>query len=272
VSVSAFMSAACVANASLNYRWEQVATLPSDVAVFSGITLSPEVITVPVLSVSSPNLYFPRFSFQADRRYAFRCTVTNSQGNSNAIVVAMDITAKPLVGSIAGGDRNVRVDRPLLLNASTSRDPDAPELGVTGMVFAWSCVRAVSQAACFSGSELSANTALITVPASSLSVSSGDSYVFSVIVTKGSRTASARVTIDISALPVPAVSIMPIPAFFTLDSRVVLRGNAVPTGTRPVFNGCVSRPRRLTSLFACLTQPQTSLWRCDGCVTLKMST
>jgi len=99
------------------------------------------------------------------------------------------------------------------------------------MLFAWTCTRLTSQVPCFSGSELSSSSAVVTIPSSSLVVTSGDSYVFSVTSTKGSRSATATVTISTSALPLPAVSIQPVPAFVTVDSRVVLRGAAEQTGT-----------------------------------------
>jgi len=44
ISVTASMSAACVANVSLNYRWEQVNALPSGVEEFAGVTLSSETV------------------------------------------------------------------------------------------------------------------------------------------------------------------------------------------------------------------------------------
>jgi len=187
--------------------------------------------------------------------------VTNSQGNSNSIVSVIAITPKALVASLQGGDRGVRVDRPLVLSAAPSRDPDAPEAGnstvhatmqfepvssvdisplmlcrvtrsgITGMVFTWACTREGSQAACFTGSELSSTQSVITIPAASLVLTSGSAYVFSVTITKGSRTAvSPSVSISTSALPLPAVSIQPVPSFVNVASRVVLRGAAVPTG------------------------------------------
>jgi len=44
ISVTASMSAACVANVSLNYRWEQVTSLPAGVEEFAGVTLSSETV------------------------------------------------------------------------------------------------------------------------------------------------------------------------------------------------------------------------------------
>jgi len=55
--------------------------------------------------------------------------VTNSQGNSNTIVVVTNIVPKPIVASIQGGNRDVRLDRPMVLNGSLSRDPDDPTAG-----------------------------------------------------------------------------------------------------------------------------------------------
>lgn len=94
--------------------------------MFTGCTYQ---ITIPALSLNSPQLFFPRFSFTADRRYAFRCTVTNGGGRNNSVVVALNIVSKPITANIIGGNRNVRVNLPLTLNASISRDPDAPEAG-----------------------------------------------------------------------------------------------------------------------------------------------
>jgi len=44
ISVSAAMNTACVGNASLSYRWEQVSALPSGVEDFAGINLSSETV------------------------------------------------------------------------------------------------------------------------------------------------------------------------------------------------------------------------------------
>lgn len=104
-------------------------------------------------------------------------------------------------------------------------------VGVSGMTFSWSCTRSVSQTACFTAGVLATSSAVLTIPSASLVLTAGDDYVFAVTATKGSRTASASVTIETSALPVPTVAVQPVSAFITVDTRVVLRGTAIPTCT-----------------------------------------
>jgi len=161
ISASTHFTSGCAvsANATLSFLWEQVSSLPSQDAAFTGIVLSADVvgvaviqtrsmqlddviafhddgqITIPATSITSRTLYFPRFFFaHANRQYAFRCTVTSVDAaanttSSNSAVVALLITSRPLVAAIRGGDRVLSMDQPLVLNGTASRDPDAPEDG-----------------------------------------------------------------------------------------------------------------------------------------------
>jgi len=127
--------------------------------------------------------------------------MTDTPSINNSATVEVVVAQQALRAVVAGGaSRQVGRDASFTLDGSDSNDPD--EDTATPFAYAWACA-AVSAGADCSGLALAA-TATVNVPSSSLSVGT---YRFTLMVSKGSRTASASSSVEVVAGSPPAVAI-----------------------------------------------------------------
>ncbi len=131
--------------------------------------------------------------------------------------VLLDLSQAKLVG---GGARTVSRDSTLVLDASPSTDPDSAP---GPLLFAWSCFTS-SGSLCYSTDTqlplLFANTSVVSM--STLSLLPG-TYIFSVVVSKDTRTADVLFsTVSIASAPVPTVELGPFPQVINPADTLVL--------------------------------------------------
>ena len=140
---------------------------------------------------------------QALQTLSFRVVgfMTDTPSINNSATVEVVVAQQALRAVVAGGaSRQVGRDASFTLDGSGSNDPD--EDTATPFAYAWACAAVDSGADC-SGLALAA-TATVNVPSSSLSVGT---YRFTLMVSKGSRTASASSSVEVVAGSPPAVAI-----------------------------------------------------------------
>jgi hypothetical protein len=97
-----------------------------------------------VFSGTGPTLEIPPFTLVPGLRYSVKVTAKPASGSRAEHSQDIDVGFSPLVAFISGGDRLAYLEGSLLLNASSSHDPDFPperaERDAEPMVFTWSCV------------------------------------------------------------------------------------------------------------------------------------
>lgn len=119
---------------------------------------------------------------------------------SCTVIIKSSITSPYCVG-----DRLVSAFLPLVLDASSSFDPDT--LQTTGLHYHWDCFDvAAPTSPCPFSAPLAEDKAVVTIPASSLV--GGKSYVFGVTVHKDDKATTVTVTIVVVAnFTVPQVGV-----------------------------------------------------------------
>ncbi|KAG5190178.1 REJ domain-containing protein, partial [Tribonema minus] len=177
---------------AMKFSWQETSGNLASVAAFQ--TTNPRALRIPA------------GTFASGLTYIFKGTcMLGSFGNSAMVTVT--VKAQALLARIAGGSRTVGTAQAVIMDASSSSDPDA-EAGV--MAFQWQC-RTVFDTACTdvsSGAEVNLATLSTTaLAAGSLNVGT---YTFQVTVSKGSRSATASVLVTVVAGDPPKTAITPL--------------------------------------------------------------
>jgi hypothetical protein len=131
--------------------------------------------------------------------------IANFKNSAKQASVDVNLVAEgsPLQALLHGPSGSISGDRTLMLNAKKSYDPD----DVTGnepMAVMWECLRSDYPAPCFAGTDYGEQSGLTWKLKAAL-LSPNLQHTFKVTVTKGSRSASASVTV----MPLPAASRVP---------------------------------------------------------------
>jgi hypothetical protein len=143
----------------------------------------------------------------AGATYTVNVNVTDSLGKSNTATATIVAQRSPLLVSVTGGDRVLPASRSLTLDASSSYDPDYPELGAAGMNYTWVCIRGGSRygASCGLGNIQSAATVSLGRLAEGI-------YIFTLNGrAHDGRSASVPVTVTALASEPPYASLSPLP-------------------------------------------------------------
>jgi hypothetical protein len=142
----------------------------------------------------------------AGSTYTVLVNVTDSLGKSNTAAATIVVQRSPLVVSIVGGDRVLPASRSLMLDASSSYDPDRPAVGAAGLNYTWVCIRGGSRYGASCGLGSISRAAVVNVG----TLAEGD-YVFTLMGrTFDGRSASASVTVTALASEPPYASLSPL--------------------------------------------------------------
>lgn len=186
------------------------------------------------LFIAAGTLYLS--SIGSFNSYAFQLTCVTTFGNVSASVQVVVIPRK-LIAIIDGGSyRTVSSSQTLILNATGSYDPDSVPINST---YKWTCsMSANSNLPCIynSSSTLSDQNwsqSVISIPAYFLIA--GSKYYFTLQYSKGNRSSTSTVLVDVVAGDVPIVSITNFnPLIVNQDSKVVVRASAYIPSTSPI--------------------------------------
>jgi len=148
-------------------------------------------------------LSIPADSLVALNTYVFRVVgfMTDTPNVNNSATITVEVAQQSLIAIISGGTyMQYGVDTSFELDGSSSYDPDD-----TSELFSyfWVCAASSSAASC-DGLTTATDSSILSVPTLSLPV--GD-YLFTLIVSKGSRNDTAEVDIEIVAGAPPVISI-----------------------------------------------------------------
>jgi hypothetical protein len=198
------VSASICTSESLSYKWRQT----------SGTHVS---LTDVVLTLSSVTL--PASVFPSESTYEFAIDVTSSTANTS-VSFTVTVVYDALIAVIADGDRVVGASSTFTLDGSKSRDPSST---AETQHYAWSCILenfSACPAALNTLLSQGTTTSIITV-ALSLPV---DTYKFTLVYSKGARTASTTVTIRVVNYSPPSVSVSALPPIIRASSKVSIVG------------------------------------------------
>jgi hypothetical protein len=198
------VSASICTSESLSYKWRQT----------SGTQVS---LTDVVLTLSSITL--PASAFPSESTYEFTVDVTSSTANTS-VSFTVTVVYDALIAVIADGDRVVGASSTFTLDGSKSRDPSNT---AEAQHYAWSCILenfSACPAALNTLLSQGTTTSIITV-ALSLPV---DTYKFTLVYSKGARTASTTVTIRVVNYSPPSVSVSALPPIIRASSKVSIVG------------------------------------------------
>jgi len=149
---------------------------------------------------------------QAGKTYSINCTVTDNTGVLNSASATVIVKRSAIDVAIAGGNRVIGSGTPLVLDASSSIDPDSDEVAAKAMRFNWTCTLGGSSFGqpClgYASDGISLQPLTIAGVKPSVGFLPQGAYIFSVVgTTKDGRTASASATITVVAGRPPSVNI-----------------------------------------------------------------
>ncbi len=188
-------------------------------SVWSPVSVFPA--TLDFSKIKSSTFYVPSYLLSAGNTYRVKYTLEHSTDPTRSLELMYDFTVgfQPLVAAISGGTQSqATVLSEFHIDASISTDPDEPEEKQTrGLTYKWTCSlydsTTDSSAACvtLAGRPLAlTNTAVVTIPAGTLAVTTTEPYTFTVAVSKASKKAvTATKYMHVSADPIPVVSLLP---------------------------------------------------------------
>jgi hypothetical protein len=129
------------------------------------------------------------------RTYSLIVTVADDLGGRTTASATVYVESAPLVMRVAGGDRAIGASTALVLDASSSYDPDAGVASGPSLAYAWSCIMGGINY----GKECSVPPRAMRTGGSQLSTGRlrEGIYIFTVTGTKGSRSLAASVTITV---------------------------------------------------------------------------
>jgi hypothetical protein len=180
----------CSAATALNITW-------------SGLSSSS---TSGIIGSSSADRRF--FRVEANRltpgvTYVLNVTVRDDLGGIASSSSTVTVLASPLAVRIAGGDRVVGGSGPVMLDASLSYDPDVGSSSALTLDYAWSCVKGGEDY----GKGCGVSSAVLTGVSPTIRRLATGVYIFTVTGSKGSRSASASVTIRVTGASLPGVTV-----------------------------------------------------------------
>ena len=122
--------------------------------------------------------------------------------------VTLNPVPSPVKAVLRGPSGDVRTDRSIVLNATSSMDPDDPTNNQEPFQVVWQCVRDDFPAPCFTGKDYGTQSGLTwTVPGSLLTA--GRKYVFTATVMKsGGRSDTAGLLVTPTAAAIPTGRIL----------------------------------------------------------------
>ncbi len=218
--------------------------------VWTPITSFPS--TVDFKATTSSAFYVPAFTLDASTTYGMKLTLQHTTVVSRSVDIEYQFTVRfrPLVAAIAGGSESeVPIIRAFSISAAPSMDPNEPSAQQTrGLTYTWSCSVSVdgTRYPCLTVNGTLLNlpkTAILTIPESTLPVTTGEPYMFTVSVGKPGRVpVTASKFIYVSPDPIPMVSLQPHASlrrksgdiYINTDDQVIFRGtcdSSLPVNT-----------------------------------------
>ena len=211
------------------------------------------------------------FSLNSSSSYTLEVTVIDKRSLNNTATTKIVVDQSALVAAIDGGDRIVGISEPLILDASPSMDPDAPD-DASGLFFEWSC-EAGDSATTGAGGACTANMTGGSVQTLSLDAANLGLVTYTVVVSKLFRgvwrNATSSTVIDQTFDLVPPASIAALGVAKASPSEKLVLVGTVGPAELPVdaswslaSGGLVSG-----SLASSATTPLTDYFevsRCDG--------
>ena len=175
----------CASGASYSYTWREAT------GKYTSTAVDPRYFRLAAYTLS-PGTYY------------FRVNVTTSSNASNSQLATVTVERSALYVTIAGGDKVIASTRSLILDASSSYDPDASSLGSAGLNYTWSCLLDGSNY----GSSCGLSSPISSIAKPTIGTLSASTYVFTVkgSAWKGSRTATSSVTVTVLSSNPPYVT------------------------------------------------------------------
>jgi hypothetical protein len=170
----------------VTYSW----FINGETLAFDNTAVGPTKLKLPALSRH----------LKVGRTSTITAVVQDTNGGSNSADASLTVLDSPLAPVIAGGDRSVGFDNGLLLDASSSLDPDNQTEPIQ---YEWRCSPLYSTAAdCGSAAAVAAEaangelgSAVLNVPGGALAA--GSDFLWEVRVSKDTRVATASVIINV---------------------------------------------------------------------------
>lgn len=179
-------------------------------------TSSSDPVDSSIFQNTGAQLFVPSKTLSADARYNIEVTahMENDPSKSSTGVFTINVNPRPLVASIRGGASiSATTFRNLVLDARDSMDPDFIGKIDQEIEFEWSCQ--IQEGGVFSpcrersGNEIAfSGGAVQTILTSDLFPTRADPYVFSVRVSKGSRTPAVfSIPVTVTEVNIPDVAV-----------------------------------------------------------------
>ena len=171
------------------------------------------------------------FGFNSTQSYELQVAVVDPRGLNNTATTKIVVGQSPLVAAIDGGDRIVGVSEALVLDASPSSDPDAPD-DASGILFRWSC-EVGDLATLYAGGECAGNLTEDSVQTITLGSSNLGTLRYTLVVSKLYRgvwrnaTSSAMIEVTYDVVPPASITALGI-AKANPSEKVVLVGSVGP--------------------------------------------
>lgn len=181
------------------------------------VTSTGEEVTLPVTLAepSKSSLLIPAFSFVAGYTYTLECAASMAvlPSASSFATVELQVEALPLQAVISGGDRRVDWSSALVIDASSSTDPNSVDQ--TSLAFTWDIMYRVNEThtvdVALPASSV-ANTSVLRIPGGTLPFS-GDYEVLLTLSGGGETTdATAAVFVEVVNVTVPEILFQPLSA------------------------------------------------------------
>jgi len=181
-------------NSQMSFVWQETTGL------YTGPTMG--------TSKNPKELHLPAKILTAETTYEFSmaCFMTSMPYLNNTASVTVNVGSEALVAKFAGGKmRQLGQDIEMFFDASHSEDPD--DEFSTPFSYGWACaVQSGSQASCDGVTSYLVPRVNFTLPPNTLPVGT---YVFTLNVTKASRTSSATQNLEVLPGAPPVLSILP---------------------------------------------------------------
>lgn len=203
---------------ALTYRWKVYKDLDYVGSVVSTST-NPRIMRLEPYTLASGHTY------------SFNCRVLTPAGDFAEATVRVYVAPGPLSAVIGGGSNRVSpADSALVLDASASRDQDAPASSAPALSFVWACsyLSDDSYGLPCNSSVLSGVNSLVgvlVVPANRLSVT--DVYKFAVTVGSNGKVNSTEVVISVAPPGAPLVSTQPVATKINAGQRFTVTGTVL---------------------------------------------